>query len=986
MINKILSILLVIFTFPLYGTDNKFFKGVPVNSLTETNNPNILSLNGQWKVKTDPYNIGLARNFELAPLETSITLSIPGSIQSLPELADEYPSAVGYQNDYLGTYWLEKEFELKKPEPGQIKWLKLGGILPAGHIWVNGHYIDYHNYGPVSTKWDITPYLMQGKNRLTIAIVEQETGLIGGFRFFDYKWSGVYRAVEIETTGMGHAEQLFINPDTRTGKVAVSFQLFNQDELPAQGNLRIEIKEWESGRVVYNKNMRDTKVPAKGNITIADEAHWNDPVAWTPQNPFLYVANIWKTSGDSTVRLASQRFGYRTIWVNGDNIYLNGSPLFIAGAGQEYFSPVIHPLTDRKVLAQRIKAMKTLGFNYFRAHTYPLSPEELEMADELGFLFGTEISLVSNFGKTTPFTKGMEVLKDHIIQTRNHPSLINYGLGNEGVQVMVNDTTEQQHAILGYGQIKRYAPGHLALISFGMQGELTHLPNDFETPHLWSDAFTWAYDGLTRIPWHTISSLLLEKPTVVHEFGKFGVWPDEAEDNIYPINGYSYPFGKEARTALAAEGLERYAKEITENSRILFDRFSLTVMEQARIQRGLDGYTMWTAFRGGRRNSGYADDMGTNIARNIQGYINRNQPIALLSDLGFYNRNLKAGIPQKIRFFVSNYGNSDIEKGTIEWEIRCMANNEVVSSGNSGGFQVIRGDNPKVAQIVIVPNQIEKPTHYLLSAKLREDSEIVAENSWDYWAYPNYEPSTQIILLNLECSATEQHFLDHFPKAQKLKDADSMIRGCYTWDGIDTVETIRRLNPHVIITDQWQPFLKDVIELGSNVVFYNTGSFPVSWFGAIQDNQFSPFDVNTSFSNFRAGWDQGNLGTVINPSPIMGDFIHDGYCDLHFYKMIQYAKPYRTKAITAHFAEFTGNDVIRNFPRTKEESAATNLQDPNAVAANLLFADRNFYTDDQVYLYHLKSDGSHVVFISMNMFRDIAGRYLLNQVIENIPR
>lgn len=132
-------------------------------------------------------------------------------------------------------------------------------------------------------------------------------------------------------------------------------------------------------------------------------------------------------------------------------------------------------------------------------------------------------------------------------QTRRHPSVILYCLGNEGSQLMVDSQAECQRARIGYDAIKRNTTEQLALIAFGMQGELPELPNDLETPHLWSDNFLWGYDGLTDIPWETVEETTHGKPCVIHEYGKFGVWPDIREEAAYPNKGSRPDFGRQAR-------------------------------------------------------------------------------------------------------------------------------------------------------------------------------------------------------------------------------------------------------------------------------------------------------------------------------------------------------------------------------------------------------------------------------------------------------
>ncbi|MGC9344377.1 MAG: sugar-binding domain-containing protein, partial [Bacteroidales bacterium] len=828
----------VLFVFPgVVLSQKNVYKGVSVNSFLSFEN-RIISLDGYWKLKIDPDHKGLASNWEKTTLDTDLKLEIPGSIQTLDELAGNYPPENGLRNSFLGTFWLERSFDLENWEEDEVIWLKIGGILPAGHIWVNGRYVDYHNFGPVSAKWKVTELVKPGTNSIHIAVVEQETGLIGGYRFAGLNWSGVYRSVEIEVGPELHLEELFINPDLNENKVEITGRFFNESDNPIRKDLQVIISEWKSGKTVFNRIFEDFILKNESASRISLEASWEDPVLWEPDNPFLYRLEINVVSDDGNDKMALTRFGYRSVEVKGYQILLNGKPVFLAGAGQEFFSPTLSPLTDPQLIKQRISALKSLGFNYFRCHTYPVTPEELAVADELGFMFCSEVSLVSNFGKTEPFDRGMEVLKYHILQTRNHPSLITYGLGNEGTQIMVNDPEERHHARKGYQQIKRYAPSHLGVIAFGLQGELPDLPNDFETPHLWSDAFTWAYDGLSRIPWITISDLMNERPVVVHEFGKFGVWPDEREESLYPREGYNYKFGTEARAALMAHGLEQYQDTLVRNSRKLFDRGAQTVIEQARIH-GVDGYTMWTAFRGGRRNSGFSDDMGQEISSELEGYNNRNGQTALLTDLGFDNRVYQNEIPGEIRLFLSNYDARSVDDAQIEWEINNTETGKTEHTGRISNVNCPSGISQQVGSLTLKKINITKPVKAQLHARLKSQSFKNIENSWDIWIFPYESELNTKILLDIFDSRVSGEFLDMFPNAVLLKDGDSMIRGCRTWDGLDTFETIMRFQPEVIITDRMSPYLVDIIEADIDIIFYNTGNFQESWYGPVQDNQFS---------------------------------------------------------------------------------------------------------------------------------------------------
>ena len=105
------------------------------------------SLDGEWKLRIDPNNIGLALNWEKSPLTSDFVMKIPGSIQTLDTLSRQYPLMNGLRNSYLGTFWLERSFHPGNWDNEQVIWLKTVGILPAAHVWSNGQYLDYHQYG-----------------------------------------------------------------------------------------------------------------------------------------------------------------------------------------------------------------------------------------------------------------------------------------------------------------------------------------------------------------------------------------------------------------------------------------------------------------------------------------------------------------------------------------------------------------------------------------------------------------------------------------------------------------------------------------------------------------------------------------------------------------------------------------------------------------------------------------------------------------------
>ena len=58
-----------------------------------------ISLNGAWRARLDPENIGLAAGWAQSAIQADCLAPVPGCIQRVAELAQAYPP----QNDMLGS-------------------------------------------------------------------------------------------------------------------------------------------------------------------------------------------------------------------------------------------------------------------------------------------------------------------------------------------------------------------------------------------------------------------------------------------------------------------------------------------------------------------------------------------------------------------------------------------------------------------------------------------------------------------------------------------------------------------------------------------------------------------------------------------------------------------------------------------------------------------------------------------------------------------
>ena len=926
----------------------------------------VLDLAGAWALKLDPHDRGLAERWADAPLETDLRAPVAGCIQRLDQLAGDWPPRHGLHNTYLGTAWMERTFPRPEGRPAGRFRVKFGGIAPGGHVWLNGRYVGYHGLGMVACAWDVTDLLAPGDNRVTVAVVERDAGLLGGLRHGDLNWSGLYRTVEIESVAAVHVEGLHLRPDVRAGRLRATATVRNAGADAHTVRPCLTVAVWPDGAEVLRAEAASLAVPPGGIETVCFDLDASALACWWPDEPALHVATLSLDGGDAL----AVRFGMRSFGAAGAGLELNARPFFAAGGGSEYASPTISPLTDPAIIRARYRARTDLGFVFYRCHTYTPTDEELDAADELGLLLCSEVPVVSNFSRAEPFEPALDQLRAHVRQTRNHPSLGIYCLGNENSQNMLWSPEDRDKARAGYAAVKELAGDHAVMAGFGHQGEHPDVPNDIESPHLWSKHFTWSYDALTAVPWELLAPLLAERPSILHEYGKFTVWPDAADDALYRAAGLAAEFGAGARAALAAAGLGDLEPQVLANSRRLAWRCARIVMEQGRRQPGCDGYCYFSGWRTAGTGRGFCDDLGCKHDLDPAGIRETaNAPVAVLMDRGFAGRTLVEGQAVEIALTVSNFGRQDIRDARLAW--RLAAGDNVLADGTLPVASAALGKNQVVGTVRFTVPVPVQPTHAVLSARLEApDGERLGSNAWDFWLLPRGPRAGAVPVV---CDFAEVDFLRRFraavPRATGLAEFDSLLRGCWCWQGMDLAADIERIGHAVLVADRWTEAVDLWLQGGLGVLLLDTEKLPAAWYpDPTGEGQPDKHDQNRFFTPFRTGWDQGNAATIVSDHPAIGHMPHEGFCDLQFYAMVQGARALRTAAV------LEGRGAAACFPIVRSV----------AKVGHGGHWDQNVRAEDRAYLLDASVGTGRLLVCSLRLLDDPAGLYLLGELLGHL--
>ncbi len=154
---------------------------------------------------------------------------------------------------------------------------------------------------------------------------------------------------------------------------------------------------------------------------------------WSQTNPYLYKIVSLVKENNILLDKTTTDFGFRTInWKTPTNqFFLNDQPVFINGVAEyEHLLGQSHAFSREEIIS-RMKWVKAAGFNAFRDAHQPHNLLYGQLCDKMGILWWTQFSAHIWYDSPEFRTNFKKLLKEWVIERRNDPSLILWGLQNE---------------------------------------------------------------------------------------------------------------------------------------------------------------------------------------------------------------------------------------------------------------------------------------------------------------------------------------------------------------------------------------------------------------------------------------------------------------------------------------------------------------------------------------------------------------------------
>lgn len=334
---------------------------------------------------------------------------------------------VGYKYPETSVGWYRKTINIPASDLGKHIALKFDGIFRNARVWFNGFYMGTEPSGYATQVYDVTEYVNYGGDNL-ICVRADATLEEGWF----YEGAGIYRdawllksaAVSVAPFGTFvyadlkqpydkatiHVETEVNNHSLTTQQCEVSHRL-----LDADGR---EVAKSESSTIM----LRAKQTLNSQLLTLNLSA----PHLWSPADPYLYKVETTVKVDGCVTDVYETTTGIRDIEFDADRGFLlNGQPLKLKGVNMHQDHAGVGAAIPDALQAWRIKQLKKMGCNAYRASHNPMTPALLDICDREGILVIDENRL------TGINEEHLRLLERMIKRDRNHPSVILWSNGNE---------------------------------------------------------------------------------------------------------------------------------------------------------------------------------------------------------------------------------------------------------------------------------------------------------------------------------------------------------------------------------------------------------------------------------------------------------------------------------------------------------------------------------------------------------------------------
>jgi hypothetical protein len=409
-----------------------------------------LSLNSNWLSIASDSNQHAYDGFEDPSYKTTAWQPV-----QVPHNWDAYEGYRRLQHGNRHGYaWYRRTFSVARKEKSKRYFLWFEGVGSFATVWVNGKKAGEHAGGRTTFTLDVTDLLVDNNQPNLLAVRADHPANINTLPWVCGGCSdergfsegsqpmGIFRPVHLITTNAVRVEPFGVHIWNDTSVSERSAKLYLATTVKNYSNTTVAITIIQrllnkARKPVASAVANSTLQPGTMAETKQQLPEIKSPHLWSLSDPYCYTLVTEVVQNGKVIDVTETPYGIRWIsWPVGraggsKQFFLNGKPVFINGIAEyEHLMGASHAFSDEAIRA-RVQQIKAVGFNAFRDAHQPHNLRYQYLLDSMGLLWWTQLS--AHVWYNTPEFKNnfKTLLKEWVIERRNSPSLVLWGLQNE---------------------------------------------------------------------------------------------------------------------------------------------------------------------------------------------------------------------------------------------------------------------------------------------------------------------------------------------------------------------------------------------------------------------------------------------------------------------------------------------------------------------------------------------------------------------------
>lgn len=353
-----------------------------INIKDRTNQFNFFSLNGKWDFNYFP-SLQLIKDFNhINEINLSDSIDVPSVWQMKGYDYNQYTNVkypIPYNPPFVPTdnpcAIYKKEFDFNIDSEKQDYHINFEGVDSCFYFWINDKFVGYSQISHSISEFDISNYLVNGKNTITVLVLKWCDGTY--FEDQDkFRMSGIFRDVYILTRSKSRINDFKL---TTSVNVLSNEGVINLEILATVGNPNISYTLLEPNNTVISS----------GNIIENNlQINISNAQLWDAENPNLYTLLL-----QTETEVIKEKVGLREIKIENSILKINDVPIKIKGVNHHDSDPFKGYAITYDDLIVDLKLMKENNINSIRTSHYPKAPIFYELCDEYGFYVMSEADI-----------------------------------------------------------------------------------------------------------------------------------------------------------------------------------------------------------------------------------------------------------------------------------------------------------------------------------------------------------------------------------------------------------------------------------------------------------------------------------------------------------------------------------------------------------------------------------------------------------------